>query len=721
MLIPWCQSKRYVPPLRLLCAFIVVLQALSGANQQANAERNIDFQNEIRPILVAHCYECHGPDSEARQAELRLDRSTGLASHNIIVPGVPGASELVHRVSSTDDSIRMPPKEKPGLSGRQIQLLHDWIAGGASFQAHWAYEPPKRPQIPIVADRGWIENPIDAFVAMRLQTLGLHPARRASDRQLLRRISLLVRGLPPTPAEILVIDSRHESLVEVIDRWLMTPEFGERMAQDWLDAARYADTAGHAADKPRTMWLFRDWVIDAINRDMPFDKFTVEQLAGDMLAKPTTSQLVATGFHRNSMQALGNNPRKEEFRVKGIVDRLETTGRVWLGTTLACAECHDHKYDPISTREYYELFAIFNNVPHLGEKFEVHGPQLEVKSSTNHSVIAQVMAELPQRRVTRIHVRGDFENPGERVIPNVPAILCSVDKKPVTNRLEFAKWLVDESHPLTARVQVNRIWQHYFGHGLVRTPDDFGVRGQRPTHPQLLDWLAVEFMESGWSVKHVHRLILNSATFQQSSIFSPQLKKIDPDNRWLARFPRRRASAEVIRDTILSVSGQLVLQIGGRSVYPHKPVGVDKFRDETAGEWKQDAPPYCFRRGIYVFWQRTSPYPSMTLFDATSRERCTVKRAVTNTPLQSLALMNDPVYVAAANALASHLMSGAHGTSQRIELLFRLAVNRGPSKAERDRFQHFYDQSITQGFQELNAWSQLTAVMLNLDEVISIE
>ena len=422
-------------------------------------------------------------------------------------------------------------------------------------------------------------------------------------------------------------------------------------------------------------------------------------------------------FIANSMQALGNNPRKEEFRIKGIVDRLETTGRVWLGTTLGCAECHDHKYDPVSTQDYYELFAIFNNVPHLGEKFDVHGPRLTVSTSRHGNITAQVMAELPQPRQTHILVRGEFQNRGERVGPDVPRALAHEITEPIPDRLKFARWLVDRRHPLTARVFVNRIWQHYFGQGLVRTADDFGLRGALPSHPELLDWLAVEFMESGWSPKHVHRLILNSATLQQEARLSTDLKERDSDNVWLARFPRRRASAEVIRDMLLTISGQLSDEIGGPSVYPFKPPGVDQFKDDTAGEWKLDNPPQRFRRGIYVYWQRTSPYPSMILLDATSRERCTVKRTITNTPLQALALLNDPVVVDTAQALAKRVTTQAATTLGRIDMLYQLALGRAPRTTEIDASKAFLESTnATQ-----DAWSKLALVMLNLDEVLSIE
>ena len=991
-------------------AFVLLFSMASpGWNAPRGGADEIRFQRDIRPILANHCYDCHGADDDRRQAGLRLDMRhhaiSGLPSGNrAVVPGRPERSALVSRVGSTDPDQKMPPATESVLAPRQIDLLRRWITQGAPYREHWAFTPPRRPPIPVIEETDWMQNPVDAFVLSRLREQDLRPNPRAPRRQRLRRLSLVLRGFPPTRTEVELDGLDEVAVSRAIERWLASPHFGERMAQNWLDAARYADTAGHAADQPRTMWLFRDWVIDAINRDMPFDAFSIDQLAGDLLPEAAENQLIATGFHRNSMQALGNNPRKEEFRVKGVVDRLETTGRVWLGLSLACAECHDHKYDPISTREYYQVFAIFNNIPHLGEKFNVHGPRLEVqlpqtrwaletlrqrldetdrrrqvlisadafqarlKETTAQSrnrdavpgrdilvqlaplpsgaltataleksarhfvgtplfpdlpaaaplrgaltvsawiktdnavadlvscndwqagqrsfvvgiggegdkdavpgtlytwlsketapfsgitvygsrrvddgkwhhvvmsyrpgesvrlfvdgqldrqarsngkappglakserrlvigagysnsrapnafqfhgqladlritaaavseaaavgfaptramltaellgrsaegravlaqqrdleqrrvqlgtrVTAQIMRELPQPRPTYIHIRGDFESPGDQVQPGVPAFLSRSSAQPVTDRLAFARWLVSERNPLTARVAVNRIWQHYFGTGLVRTADDFGIRGAAPSHPGLLDWLAVEFVESGWSVKHIHRLILNSATFQQTSLATPEQRSRDAQNRWLGRFPRRRASAEVIRDTHLAISGLLDRRLGGRSVYPYQPDGVGEYRDATAGKWRPDAAPHCFRRGLYVFWQRTAPYPSMTLFDATSRERCTVRRSTTNTPLQALALLNDPASVEMARAFARRTQrrSGAEEPKSRLEVMFQLALNRAPTSEECARCMLFVTQAVAAGQTEQTAWFHLAGALMNLDETISIE
>jgi hypothetical protein len=647
----------------------------------------------------------------------------------------------------------------------------------SSGSNHWAFQSPLRPELPMTANPEWASNPIDRFVLDGLERSGVLVASKADTRTRLRRLSFDLRGLPPSPEELL--SSRTEwsraAYDRVVDRWLASPAFGEHMAQEWLDAARYADTAGHAADAPRMNWLYRDWVIDALNQNMPFDQFTIEQLAGDMIPGATRNQKIATGFHRNSMQALGNNPRKEEFRVKGIVDRIETTGRVWLGLTVACAECHDHKFDPISTEEYYRIFAVFNNVPHLGEKFQVHGPRLEIRSEedqkawdrheslilekrgdlrslteaeaserktaeieqlkkeiketesakktiTKRTLIAQVMEELPEPRKTFVHIRGNFESPGKQVDPGLPAFLSAIPEGEAVNRLSFARWLVDGRNPLTARVMVNRIWTHYFGQGLVTTEDDFGSQGEPPSHPDLLDWLAVEFVESGWDMKALHRLIVTSATYQQSSRRRPELEERDPENRWLARGSRLRLSAEQIRDNALMLSGLMTDRIGGPSVFPLQPAGVGEFRDATAGTWVTSEGVGRYRRSLYTFWQRTSPYPGLTILDAPSRERSCVRRTPTNTPLQALLLLNDPVYVEMADMLAERVMGSVGDFEARLEYGFQLVLGREPDAEERRQFAAFDGELGRAGkSDEQDRWRSIAQVLLNLDETITKE
>ena len=718
----------------------------------------ISFARDVAPILTSKCYQCHGPDDDAREADLRFDQLDRVIAkseaESVINPGDATKSILIQRVETDDPDARMPPVDHAGpLSPKEVAVLRRWVNEGAAHARHWSFVPPKRPALPDVDKKDWVRSPIDRFVLAKLEENGLPPSSEADRYTLLRRLSIDLTGLPPSIEQIhdFVEGSSVSLWDQAVDELLASPRFGERMAQDWLDAARYADTTGHAADKPRTMWLFRDWVIDALNENMPFDQFTIEQLAGDMLPNASESQLIATGFHRNSMQALGNNPRKEEFRVKGIVDRLDTTGRVWLGVTVGCAECHDHKFDPLSQKEYYELFAIFNNVPHLGEKFEVHGPRTQVLPKTvrmkirslrnalhlatdpneqnrfttqiaelgKQTVTAQTMSERSTARPTFIHVRGNFENPGDKVRPSIPAIARPAEYgEPNTlTRLEFARALVNRKHPLTARVAVNRIWQHYFGAGFVTTSDDFGVRGELPSHPKLLDWLAVEFMESGWNVKHIHRLIVTSSTYRQSSASDAKLKQTDPDNRLLARATRKRMAAEQIRDLGVLATGNFSGTIGGPSVFPIQDPSIGQFRDDTAGKWVNDQGSGQYRRAIYTFWQRMSPYPSSVMFDAPSREQCSVQRPSTNTPLQALTTLNDPYFVRLAREFGRRVVLSKETFDGRLDFAFMTVLSRPPNEFERRSFAEFAARIKTDD----GRWFQIAQVLLNLDETITRE
>ena len=593
-------------------------------------------------------------------------------------------------------------------------LLGASLSVAAPSAEHWAFLPPLSPRLPEDVSLDWALGPVDAFALEALGQRGMRPGTPAKKSTLMRRLSLDLRGLPVSPQEreAFLTDNSLQATERLIDRWLASPHYGERMAQNWLDLARYADTTGHAADQPRTMWLYRDWVIDALNADMPYDQFTVEQLAGDRLPNASEAQRIATGFHRNSTQALGNNPRKEEFRVRGIVDRLDVTGQVWLGLSIACAECHDHKHDPISQREYYQLFAIFNQVPHYGEKFKVHGPRMMVSRVVDgqlQDVQAQVMDELAQPRKTFVHLRGDFQQPGEEVTAALPAVFSH--RAAGLDRLGFARWLVADAHPLTARVAVNRAWQHFFGRGLVATANDFGKHGDPPTHPELLDWLAVRFRRGGWSGKRLSREILASAVYRQSSVRNTTR---DPENLGLGRAARFRLPAEVIRDQALAVSGLLVGEIGGPSVFPPQPEGVGEFRDATAGQWKESEGAARYRRSLYSFWQRMAPHPALTTFDAPSREWCTVSRAKTNTPLQALAMLNDPAMVEAQNAFADQLERLP--ASVRLSEAFRRALGREPDDEERLKWRDFF---LRQAPEERSR--ALAAVLFNLDEFLTRE
>lgn len=741
-----------------------MLAAASLCPQGANADQ-ISFNRDIRPIFSENCFECHGPGVRNPSANLHL-----LKPGEAIQPGNAGASRLMQRVRAAEPSKRMPPPSTgKRLSGAQIELLNRWIDAGADFEKHWAFVPPTRPEVPWPREAMRSGNPIDGFIANRLESEGLSASAPADRRTLIRRVSLDLTGLPPSGFRVRAFlnDSRPGAYERLVESLLASPRYGERMAQEWLDAARYADTTGFAADTSRPMWHYRDWAIDAFNSNMPFDRFTIEQLAGDMLPNATQSQRIATGFHRNSMQALGNNPPKEEFRIKGIVDRLDTTGRVWLGLTIACAECHDHKYDPISQHEYYRLFAIFNNIPHYGKAFGVHGPRmlvtlddaslpviagnqlqtdratLEAELAAEGLLTAQVMMEMDTPRETHIHVRGNFENKGDLVSPGLPEAIGRIPDGVNVDRLSFARWLVDGRNPLVARVFVNRLWQQFFGTGLVRTVEDFGSQGEWPSHPKLLDWLAVEFVESDWDIRHMARLIVTSATYRQTSKVDDSLRAKDPLNRLLARGPRQRLPAEQVRDNMLAVSGLLSLTMGGPGVYPPQPSHVGEFRDATAGEWKTSRGADRFRRGVYTFWQRMYPYPSMVLFDAPSRERSCVRRNLSNTPLQALVLLNDPAVFEAARAFGGQiLLESELGTDPaRIEYAFEAALARLPSVAESELFQAFVlkqrqlfevdpdsADSAVEGriplhaslpAVELATWTMVGSTILALDETIT--
>lgn len=744
---------------------VVAVLSVSGLAGPSAMAQPVSFDRDIRPILSSNCYGCHGPGVAEPMAGLHLHEPS-----RAVRPGSPDTSPLIQRVTAADAGARMPPPSAgEALTAVQVSLLERWIEEGASFQSHWAFVPPLRPEVPRPAGRERARSPVDAFVRSRLASAGMEPSPAAGRRTLIRRLSLDLTGLPPSPPQVrrFVNDTRPGAYERLVDRLLASPHHGERMAQEWMDAARYADTTGFAADFPRPMWHYRDWIIEAFNSNMPFDRFTVEQLAGDMLPDSTQSQKIATGFHRNSMQALGANPPKEEFRIKGIVDRLDTTGRVWLGLTIACAECHDHKYDPISQREYYRLFAIFNNIPHYGEGFEVHGPRmladlddrslkaidgkrpgtdmatLRARLAADGLLTAQVMVEMDTPRQTHVHVRGSFESKGERVSPGIPAILGRIPDGERADRLGFARSLVDGENPLVARVFANRLWQQFFGSGLVTTVEDFGNQGEPPSHPGLLDWLAVEFVESGWDIRHIVRLIVTSDTYRQSSRSGEQLQASDPYNRLLARGPRGRLPAEQIRDGMLAVSGLLSPRVGGPSVYPVQPEQVGVFRDATAGRWKTSEGPDRHRRGIYTFWQRMYPYPSLVLFDAPSRERSCVRRARSNTPLQALVLLNDPVAFEAARAFAGRILSAAQpGTdAARIEFAYETALSRAPDEDEFRLFRSFL-QGQRERFEsspgdakavaggsgsghaalpaaELATWTMAASTILALDEAIT--
>ncbi len=1016
----------------------------------------VDFDRQIRPILSDNCFTCHGPDDKQRMMGLRFDTKEGaFAKPGVVTPGDSAHSKMYLRISNPNPAMRMPPAYSGRkLSTEQIELIRNWIDSGAKWETHWAFVPPQRPALPPVKDEKWVRTPIDRFVLARLEQAGLHPSAEAAKATLIRRVTFDLTGLPPTPAEVssYLADKRPNAYERVVDRLLASPHYGERMAMQWLDLARYADTHGYHIDSAREMWPWRDWVIQAFNGNMRYDEFTVEQIAGDLLPNATQLQVIATGFNRNHMINFEGGAIPEEYQNEYIVDRIEATSTTWLGVTLGCARCHNHKYDPFSQKDFYSFGAFFNHVPeegldgkkgnavpylqlpskqqtamkdallaaiqqkdkeiaaaqtaweqsqsqaavsdvtagliadytldnsladrlnptsvgkvgdgklayvearigrgadldeepHIaipnplpsgaGKPFSIavwikpDGPSgmevlqsyaksptegagfeialeycakkvcpvlvrmrdgsasIEVKSQQGakledwshvivtydgsgkakgvqvfidgrpspmnaalegkigafvgspsfeignknwgtpfkgglaglriynrrlyaheayqlgvlnpvHTVLqiandhrseaqkqwirdyflteaanpaekqlkvdetalklgldeinreipsTMVMREMEKPRETYILARGDYRNRGEKVNPNTPAVLPPLPKDAPLNRLTLAKWLVDPGNPLTARVAVNHFWQTYFGIGLVKTSEDFGSQGDPPSNPELLDWLATEFIRTKWDVKAMQRLIVTSAVYRQASVVTPERLEKDPENRLLARGPRFRLPAEMIRDNALAISGLINLKIGGPSVMPYQPKGLWEEMafggDFSAQKYEQSHGPDLYRRSMYTFWKRTVPPASLNTFDAPDREKCTARRGVTNTPLQALVLLNDPTYIEASRALAERDLREAGSTAtDRIRYAFRLATDRDPSpdelsilaalyKKELDHYQaHPADarkvtsigESVPSGKVEpfeLAAWTLVASTILNMDETIT--
>jgi hypothetical protein len=652
-------------------------------------------------------------------------------------------------------------------------------------ETHWAFLPLRQPAVPPIP-QGRIRNPIDAFILARLDKEGLRPAPEADRVTLLRRLALDLTGLPPTPAEVdaFVKDRRPDAYERQVDRLLASPHYGERWGRHWLDLARYADSNGYSIDSPRTIWPYRDWVINALNKDMPFDRFTVEQLAGDLLPDAAREQKIATGFHRNTLINEEGGVDPEQFRVEAVLDRVNTTASVWLGLTLGCAQCHNHKYDPFRQSEYYQVFAFFNNQDEVNLPLGVPDPNPSPpKKFKKGGLTTMVLRERATPRESHVLRGGDFTHPGAKVSPGTPAVLPPLFRKEkgvargswfvdrethydtsreashepratnheprTANRLDLARWLVRPDHPLTARVIVNRVWGQYFGIGLVETENDFGTRGTPPSHPELLDWLATNFMKQGWSLKALHRLIVTSATYRQSSRARADLDTTDPRNRLLARQARLRLEAEVIRDVALAASGLLERRIGGPSVYPPQPDGIYKFT-QVQRSWKTSTGPDRYRRGLYTFFQRSAPYPALTVFDAPDANSACTRRGRSNTPLQALTLLNDQAFLELARGLAERVLrEGSDGDPERLRYAFRLCLAREPSPAEANRLEKYLHLQLEEfraapaeaqalldpaGKRDAGArpapdadtprraaWTAVARVLLNLDEFITRE
>jgi mono/diheme cytochrome c family protein len=843
-------------------SFAILVWAAWG-QETTPAARPVDFARDIQPILRTSCLACHGPAQQLSGLRLdnRDDALKGGYSGAVIRPGESAASSLVHRIAGHGELMPMPPAGKR-LTPDEVGLVRAWIDQGARWaeggaksavaaagpsSSHWAFQPIRRPEPPRARDRAQVRNPIDAFIQARLEREGIPPSPEADKRTLLRRVHLDLTGLPPTPREAaeFVADTRADAYERGVDRLLRSPHYGEKWTRHWLDLARYADSDGYEKDWVRPhAWRWREWVIDAINRDMPFDQFTVEQIAGDLLPNPTIDQRVATGFHRNTLTNREGGVDNNQFLFENTVDRASTVGTVWLGLTMGCAQCHDHKYDPISQKDFYQFFAFFDNLeevdidapmpgevgPWLAKKDEYERkrqeilnlycvPELMADWETNmlraadypgartdwdlawdvllkltvggdgekiirkpraertareeriltdhfvrnyffaigkkktdelgfedlkqklddldaeypHLSQAMTIAEAGPPSPSHLRVRGDYKSPGIPVEPNAPAALPhlkSAGDRPT--RLDLALWLVSAENPLPARVVVNRYWQEFFGQGLVETSDDFGTQGTVPTHPDLLDWLAAEFRDNGWSMKKIHRSIVTSAAYRRASDVRPDLREKDPRNQLLARQNRLRLPAEIIRDATLAAAGLLDTTIGGKSVRPPQPEGVTSIGYGAGTKWQVSEGGDRYRRGLYIHFQRTTPYPLLANFDAPLSTVTACKRSRSNTPLQALNLLNDPVFVEAAQALAWRVSrEAARDFEAQLDRAFELAFARKPSGDERQRLRAYFDKQrsifdsepdavralAVEGIGEA-AWIGVASVLLNLDEFI---
>jgi hypothetical protein len=855
----------------LACILLGVIPVLAEGQTKGKAPA-VDFSRDVLPILSGKCFACHGADKEAGKGGVRLhtrEQATRTARSGAIPikPGQPLQSEVVRRIFADDEEERMPPPGKRALTASEKELLRRWIEQGAEYRLPWAFVKPTRPEVPKVKNPAWARHEIDAFVMARLDKAGIRPSPQADRATLVRRLSLDLRGLPPSLAEVdeFLADPSADAYAKLVDRMLASPHYGEKMAQLWLDLARFGDTSGYNQDSTRQMWVWRDGVVDAFNKNQPFDQFTIEQLAGDLLPNATVAQKIASGFNRNTRFNEEDGADPEEFFARSDADRTNTLGQVWLGITLGCTECHDHKYDPITQKDYYQLFAFFTGIrePKAGflhneplppilrlasleqeaalkkdrkelalieeaigdelkriqyadplegkpieagkqpERYrqsqlawelrvegdtklpvpirealsvdvakrdeaqkkvlrdyylrkvyagtrdvfaglesEVDRVQKRIRQTDAAIPHAMISEELAQPREAHVLMRGCYQQKGEKVERAVPAVLPTLPPGAPKNRLGLARWLVSPEHPLTARVTVNRLWAQMFGTGIVRTIGDFGSQGDYPSHPELLDWLAVEFRESGWDVKAMLKKIALSNTYRQSSAY--RMEKADPDNRLLYRAPRFRLSAEEIRDSALAISGLLSHKMGGPPVMPYQPAGFYTGKFEM-WFWQASGDDNQYRRGLYTFWRRSALHPMFAIFDAPTREECAAARTRTNTPLQALVTLNDPTFVEAARVFAQRIIAdGPEDLDGRLTFAFRSTLARMPLEAElqvlRTRYQQqlkhyqadrdaasklvnagFYPRPATLDVAEHAAWTTVASMLLNLDETIMRE
>ena len=688
----------------------------------------VSYNFHIRPILSDKCFACHGPDAKKREASLRLDIADAAYAPLketkgafALVPGKPGESELFKRVTSTDPHYMMPVPDShiPALTPDQVALFKKWIEQGAKYERHWAFAAPVKSRVPALKDNKWCRNEIDYFVLNQLNEKGMTPKEEADKERLLKRVSIDLTGLPPgiEMMDEFLANQSPDAYEKIVDKLMASPSYGEKMALHWLDVARYADSYGYQDDNIRTQWPWRDWLIHAFNTNMHYDQFLTWQIAGDLLPNPTKEQVLATAFLRNHKYTEEGGVVPEEYRIEYIIDKVKTFGKGIMGVTIECAQCHDHKFDPFSQRDYYKLFAFFNTSKENGYEGDVSTstpaktPWLTIKDADVNSLLSyinkkdtgsltvSVMGELDTLRHTYILDRGVYDKPTVEVkAAALPAIMPFDSVNLPRNRLGLAKWTIDRKNPLTARVFVNQLWQLYFGRGFVKTTGDFGMQGELPSNPALLDWLAVDFMEHDWDIKRLIKMIVTSATYRQSSKITQEDLNTDPENIYLARGPRMRIPAELVRDVVLASSGLLVNEIGGPSVKPYQPKGL--WESSTSGRgvlatYIQDHGDSLYRRGIYTFIKLTVPPPSMAIFDASNRDQCEVKRSQTNTPLQALVMMNDPMVWEASRVLAQNLLKENSDENKKIEKAFRLIVCRKPSKKEMDVLSDYYGNELT--------------------------
>lgn len=824
-----------------------VLAGVGLTVQLTVAQAAVDYNRDIKPLLAKQCVQCHGATQQ--KGGLRLDTAAAaLAGGKLgpaILAGNAAQSPLVQSLLGIHPEIdRMPYKRAP-LDSQDIARIQEWINSGAMHTAnevpssdrHWAFVPPVLPVIPHRASSpASVRNPVDEFVLSQLQKHQLGFSPEAPPRSLLRRVALDLTGLQPSPEEYEEFerDRSPGAYERAVDRLLASPHYGERWGRWWLDAARYADSNGYSIDSPRSLWPYRDWVVQAFNSDLPFDRFTILQLAGDLLESDSPHerryQQLATGFHRNTQVNHEGGVDPEQFRIESVMDRVNTTATVWLGITLGCAQCHDHKFDPFSMRDYYQFLAYFNSCENDGHgsptlealnKIEIGTPEqlaelkefqtqldqlnarlqswidaeLKPKQTSWESGLSEearqklkpeiqaslavptadrnefqkatvfnhfrdsnpeyqqrkkevdtfrrkqpilptslVMKELPSPRETRIFIKGDFTRPGEVVTAGTPVSLTRSTKQPnASTRLDLARWLVSAENPLTSRVLVNRVWQQYFGKGLVETENDFGTQGATPTHPELLDWLAVSFMQHGWSLKQLHRTIVTSTTYRQSSSIAhhvpssastasapPRGESIDPLNRLLWRQNRLRLDAEIIRDSMLVGSGLLDRTLGGPPVFPPQPPGLDAFT-QNKREWKTSAGAARYRRALYTHLQRTTYHPALLVFDASDGYFTCTRRTRSNTPLQALTLLNDPAFTEFAEGLGRRLSNTTGSDTDRIQTGFVLCLGRSPKDHELKTLSQLLATERQSGLSSTDTWISVARVLLNLDETITRE